>query len=129
MGAFNARLGGAGSAESNIGLKITDAVDKTGTLLDANLYGAQRLSGMAKEAISSSKALTVMGRVTGGYMIIHNLSKFRENPQANWWNGVSAVGGGIALGLGFASGYEEAVIVINLSLMAGDVIVNKMNNK
>ena len=117
--------GGAGGDWGNIGFTINGALDKTATLLDANVYGAQKLAGVAAKNMVKLTALKTLGTITGVISFYENGSKFLDNPSANWWNGVEAVGQ-----VGFmVLGGEEAQIIYNVSTLAIDATIEVIKRK
>ncbi len=78
--------------------KLNGAIDKTTTLLDANIYGAQKLAGVATKEMVEFSALTVLGRITGGIGIYENWLKYEETGEKEYLYKV--IGQSTAMGLG-----------------------------
>ncbi len=75
-------------------------------------------------------ALTVLGRLTGVINIYYNIKQFANNPGANWWNGVEALGQAGAIVIGSVTGIEEIELIYNaltLTIDGTGAIVNKYN--
>jgi hypothetical protein len=104
-----------------IGFKFNDAVDKAGTLTAANIYGAQKLAGIAVKDMAKLTGLKLIGRVTGITSMVDNYRiSFTEH---NVWKGIEATGQ-----LGFMLfGGEEAELIYNLSTLTIDLTIDVIN--
>ena len=130
---FNDSTNGAGepvgehNSPMDIGFKINDVADKAGTLTSVNIYGAQKIAGVAAKDMAKLTTMTVIGRVTGVTCIVDNSMKFWENPGANWWNGVEALGQATAITAGWATGVEEIELIYNATTLTIDLTIMGVN--
>ena len=98
---------------------VNSAIDKTTTLLDANIYGAQKLAGVATKDMVEFSALTVLGRITGGIGIYENLQKYQETDEKEYL--YKAIGQAAAMGIGCFTGTEEIELFYNLGMLGYDI--------
>ena len=110
-----------------VGLTVNGIADKTVTLTGTNIYGAQKLTGVAAKDMAKLTALKVIGRVTGVTCVVDNYMKWRQDPSGNWWNGVETLGQATAIIVGYATGVEEVELIYNATTLAIDLTIMGVN--
>lgn len=88
-------------------------------MLDANIYGAQKLAGVATKDMVEFSALTVLGRITGGIGIYENLQKYQETDEKEYL--YKAIGQASAMGIDYLTGTEEIELFYNLGMLGYDI--------
>jgi hypothetical protein len=105
-----------------IGFKINNAADKAGTLTGGTIYGAQKVADVTAKDMAKLTAMTIVGRVTGVTCVVDNSMKSWENPRANWWNGVEALGQATAIIVGWVTGIEGIELIYNTTTLKLDLL-------